>query len=294
MYQKIQGSIVALITPFHEDGSINFEKLDELLEWHIQNGTDGILILGTSGESSTFSHEEDDEVVRRAVRTVNGRVPVIAGSGSNCTQTAVEKSKRFEALGADQLLVISPYYNKATPLGMLRHFTAVADAVKLPIILYNVPGRTGVSITEEVVKELSQHPQICGIKEASGNISYTTSIARYVSDDFALYSGNDDMITSILSLGGSGVISVLANVVPRETHDMVMDYLAGDVKKSLEGQLRYLDLIHALFCEVNPVPVKEAVNLMGKKVGGYRLPLCEMTEAHRQQLKAAMQAVGLI
>lgn len=294
MYQGIKGSIVALITPFHEDGSINFEKLDELLEWHIQNSTDGILILGTSGESSTSSHEEDAEVVRRTVRTVNGRLPVIVGSGSNSTQTAIEKSKRFEALGADQLLVISPYYNKATPLGMLRHFTAVAESVKLPIIMYNVPGRTGVAITEEVVRELSQHPQICGIKEASGNISYVADIARYVNDDFLLYSGNDDMITSIMALGGSGVISVLANIAPKETHDIVMDFLHGDVKKSLAGQLRYLDVIHALFCEVNPIPVKEALNLMGKEVGGYRLPLCEMTEAHRQQLKDAMQAVGLI
>ena len=294
MQQIIKGSIVALITPFHEDGSINFEKLDEILEWHIANKTDAILILGTSGESATTSHEEDAEVVKRTIRTVNGRLPVIVGSGSNSTQTAIEKSKRFEALGADQLLVISPYYNKATPLGMTRHFTQVADSVSIPIIMYNVPSRTGVAITEEVVRELSQHPHIRGIKEASGNISYTADIARYVNDDFALYSGNDDMITPILSLGGSGVISVLANVAPRETHDIVMDYLNGNEKKSLEGQLKYLDLIHALFCEVNPIPVKEALNLMGKGVGGYRLPLCEMTPEHRARLKAEMEAVGII
>ncbi|MDO4266080.1 MAG: 4-hydroxy-tetrahydrodipicolinate synthase [Eubacteriales bacterium] len=294
MYQMVTGSIVALVTPFHEDGSVNYEKLEELLEWHVANGTDGILVLGTSGESSTLSHEEDAEVLKFTVKTINHRLPVIAGSGSNCTQTAVDKSKEFEQLGADQLLVITPYYNKATPLGMIRHFTTVAEAVKLPVIMYNVPGRTGCSLSEEAVKELSRVPNICGIKEASGNISYATNIARYLDDQFVMYSGNDDMITTIMALGGSGVISVLANIAPRQTHDIAADYLAGNVKKSLEGQLKYLDVIHDLFCEVNPVPVKEALNLMGMNVGGYRLPLCEMTEAHRAQLAASMKAAGLI
>ena len=289
----IKGSIVALITPFHEDGSVNFEKLGELLEWHVENKTDGILVLGTTGESSTMTHEEDDAVVEYTLRVINKRIPVIVGAGSNCTKTAVEKSICYEAMGADFLLIISPYYNKANNAGMIAHFTAVADAVHTPIIMYNIPGRTGVSISEDAVRVLSQHPNICGIKEASGNIAYATSIARYLNDDFAMYSGNDDMITSMLSLGSAGVISVLANILPRETHDMVMDYLEGNVKKSLEAQLYYLNLVHALFIEVNPIPVKEALNLMGKQVGGYRLPLCEMSEDHKLVLEKAMREVNL-
>ena len=289
----IKGRIVELITPFHEDCSVNFEKLEELLEWHVANHTDGILVLGTTGESSTMTHEEDDAVVEFTLKVINKRLPVIVGAGSNCTQTAVEKSIKYEKMGADYLLIISPYYNKANNQGMIAHFTAVADAVNIPIIMYNIPGRTGVAISEDAVKVLSKHPNICGIKEASGNISYATNIARYLNDDFAMYSGNDDMITSMLSLGASGVISVLANVLPKETHDMVMDYLNGDVKKSLEAQLKYLDLIHALFIEVNPIPVKEALNIMGKGVGGYRLPLCEMSDAHKEVLAQALHEVGL-
>lgn len=292
--QRITGSIVALVTPLHEDGSINFEKLDELLEWHIAEHTDGILVLGTSGEASTATHEEDSAVAERTIKRVNGRVPVIIGAGSNSTATEVEKCKRFEAMGADQLLVISPYYNKTNEAGMIRHFEAAADAVHIPLILYNVPGRTGCSISEHAVSVLSKHPNITGIKEASGNISYATDIARYVSDDFALYSGNDDMITTIMALGGSGVISVLANVAPKATHDMVAAFLEGRVKDSLAAQLKYLDLIHALFCEVNPIPVKEALNLMGKGVGGYRLPLCEATEEHRAVIREALQKAGLL
>ena len=289
----VKGSIVALITPFHEDGSINFEKLKELCEWHIQNATDALLILGTTGESSTMTHEEDDAVVKCVLSCVQGRVPVIVGSGSNCTQTMIEKSVKYANMGADALLVISPYYNKTNTQGMIRHFTAVADAVNKPLILYNVPGRTGCSISEEAIRVLSKHPNIAGIKEASGNISYATNIARYLSDDFVMYSGNDDMIVPMLSLGASGVISVLANVVPKQTHDMVMDYLQGNTKKACAAQLHYLDLIHALFCEVNPIPVKEALNIMGKEVGGYRLPLYEMSEEHKTLLKQCMQEVGL-
>ena len=289
----LKGSIVALVTPFHEDGTVNFEKLGELLDWQIENSTDGILILGTSGESSTMTHEEDDAVALYTIERVNHRVPVIVGAGSNCTQTALEKSLKYQNMGADALLLISPYYNKANTQGMIRHFTTVADAVHIPIILYNVPGRTGCHIDEEAVKVLSKHPNICGIKEASGNISYATNIARYLSDDFVMYSGNDDMITSMMALGASGVISVLANCLPQETHQTVQDYLDGNVKESLEKQLKYLDFIHALFMEVNPIPVKQALNYMGKEVGGYRLPLCEMDEEHAKILKATMEDLGL-
>lgn len=291
---NVKGSIVALITPFHEDGSVNFEKLGEILEWHVANHTDAILILGTTGESSTMTHEEDDAVVEYTLKTIAGRIPVIAGSGSNSTQTAVEKSVKYDKMGADALLVISPYYNKTNNPGMIAHFTAVADAVSKPVIIYNVPGRTGCSISEEAVKVLSKHPNICGIKEASGSIAYATSIARYLNDDFVMYSGNDDMIVPLLSLGAVGVISVWANIMPKEVHQLVMDYLNGNTKQSLETQLRYLDLIHALFIEVNPIPVKEALNMMGKDAGPFRLPLYPMEDGHRKVLKAAMTDAGLL
>lgn len=291
---NVKGSIVALITPFHKDGTVNFEKLGEILEWHVANHTDAILVLGTTGESSTMTHEEDDAVVEYTLKTIAGRIPVIAGSGSNSTETAVEKSVKYDKMGADALLVISPYYNKTNNPGMIAHFTAVADAVSKPIILYNVPGRTGCSISEEAVKVLSKHPNICGIKEASGSIAYATSIARHLSDDFVMYSGNDDMIVPLLSLGAVGVISVWANIMPKEVHQLVMDYLNGNTKQSLETQLRYLDLIHALFIEVNPIPVKEALNMMGKEAGPFRLPLCPMEDAHRKLLQSAMTEAGLL
>lgn len=290
----IKGSIVALITPFHDDGSVNFEKLEELLEWHVANKTDGILILGTTGESSTMSHEEDDAVCEFTLKVINKRLPVIVGSGSNCTQTAVEKSLKYEAMGADALLVISPYYNKANDQGMIQHFTTVADALHTPIILYNIPGRTGCTISEHAISVLSKHPNICGIKEASGNFSYAAGIARYLSDDFVMYSGNDDMIIPLCSLGASGVISVFANILPEITHDMVMEQLEGDHTRALQLQLSYLDLIRALFYEVNPIPIKEAMNLMGMKVGGYRLPLCEMSEDNKQRLQQAMKEAKLL
>lgn len=291
--RPIKGSIVALVTPFHEDGSVNFEKLKELLDWHIANSTDGILVLGTTGESSTMTHEEDDEVARVSIAHVNHRVPIIVGAGSNCTQTAVEKAVRYADMGADALLMISPYYNKANRRGMVEHFRQVADVTSCPIILYNVPGRTGCSISEDVVAELSKHPNICGIKEASGSITYAARIARYVNDDFAMYSGNDDMITSMLSLGASGVISVLANVVPKQAHDIVASWHAGDVKASRDGQLKYLDLVQALFSEVNPIPVKAAMNMMGMQVGGYRYPLCEMMPDTYARLRKVMEDYGL-
>lgn len=294
MIKNLKGSIVALITPFKEDGSVNFAKLDELLDFHLSHKTDGLVILGTTGESSTTLHEEDDEICRFTIKKVNGRIPVIAGGGSNCTTTAVQKSKRLADEGVDGLLLISPYYNKANEEGMYRHFSSVADNVDLPILLYNVPGRTGAQIPETVVERLSKHENIVGIKEASGNISYTAKIARYLNEDFVLYSGNDDMIIPALSLGGQGVISVLANVMPDETHDMVMDYLNGDIEKARKAQIKYLDFINALFIEVNPIPVKEALNLMGMNVGGYRLPLCEMSEEHKAKLALEMRKVGLI
>lgn len=290
---NVKGSIVALITPFHEDGSVNFEKLGEILEFHAANQTDAILILGTTGESSTMTHEEDDTVVEYTLKKIAGRIPVIIGSGSNCTETAIEKSVKYDKMGADALLVISPYYNKTNTQGMIHHFTAVADAVDKPVIIYNVPGRTGCNISEEAVRVLSKHPNICGIKEASGNIAYATAIARYLSDDFVMYSGNDDMIVPLLSLGAIGVISVWANIMPKEVHQLVMDYLNGSQKKALETQLRYLNLVHALFIEVNPIPVKEAMNLMGMNVGGFRAPLFAMDDHHRQTLAAAMKEAGL-
>ena len=290
----VRGSLVALVTPFNDDGSVNFEKLGELIDFHLENETDALVILGTTGESSTMSHEEDNAVCEYTVKRVAGRIPVICGSGSNDTRTMLEKSLAFERLGADGLLIITPYYNKANEEGIYRHFATVADAVKIPCILYNVPGRTGCSISEANVARLSKHPNIIGIKEASGNISYAAKIARHLSDDFVMYSGNDDMIVPMLALGASGVISVLANVAPRETHRMVMDFLEGRVKEPRDLQLKLLEVTNDLFIEVNPIPVKEALNLMGKDVGGYRLPLCPMTQAHRETLRRSMAAAGLI
>lgn len=290
----VRGSLVALVTPFNDDGSVNFEKLGELIDFHLENETDALVILGTTGESSTMSHEEDNAVCEYTVKRVAGRIPVICGSGSNDTRTMLEKSLAFERLGADGLLIITPYYNKANEEGIYRHFATVADAVKIPCILYNVPGRTGCSISEANVARLSKHPNIIGIKEASGNISYAAKIARHLSDDFVMYSGNDDMIVPMLALGASGVVSVLANVAPRETHRMVMDFLEGRVKESRDLQLKLLEVTNDLFIEVNPIPVKEALNLMGKDVGGYRLPLCPMTQAHRETLRRSMAAAGLI
>ena len=250
-------------------------------------------MLGTTGESSTMSHEEDDEVCRFTIDRVAGRVPVIAGSGSNSTETQMEKSVKYAKMGADALLCITPYYIKANAEGMYRHFADVADAVDVPVILYNVPGRTGCAIPVETVARLAKHPNICGIKEASGDISYATKIARYLSDDFQMFCGNDDITLPLLSLGASGVISVWANIMPAACHQMVTDYLEGRREQALAAQLKYLDLINGLFMEVNPIPVKEAMNLMGMNVGGYRLPLCPMTDEHRVKLAGLMRQAGL-
>ena len=292
--RNLKGSIVALVTPFQNDGSVDFDKLKELVNWHIENKTDGILTLGTTGESSTMTHEEDDAVLRCVIETAAGRVPVIAGTGSNSTQTMLEKSLRAEALGADGLLLITPYYNKGNAEGICRHFVTVADAVKIPCILYNVPGRTGCAISVENVERLSKHPNICGIKEASGDMSYAMKIAHCVGPDFALWCGNDDITLPLLSIGGSGVISVWANIMPRECHEMVMDYLEGRREQAVEMAVKHLDLMNGLFMEVNPIPVKTALNLMGKEVGPFRLPLCEMTEAHTARLRALLEKAGLV
>ena len=292
--RNLKGSIVALVTPFHADGSVNFEKLRELTEWHIANKTDAILTLGTTGESSTMTHEEDDAVLRCVIEAAAGRVPVIAGTGSNSTQTMLEKSLRAQELGADGLLLITPYYNKGNAEGICRHFAAVADAVNIPCILYNVPGRTGCAISVENVEKLSKHPNICGIKEASGDMSYAMKIAHCVGPDFALWCGNDDITIPLLSIGGSGVISVWANIMPRACHDMVMDYLEGRREQAAAAAVKYLDLMNGLFMEVNPIPVKTALNLMGKDVGPFRLPLCGMTEAHTAQLRGLLEEAGLL
>ena len=293
-FENIRGSIVAMVTPFREDGSVNFQVLTELLERQIAAGTDAILTLGTTGEYPTMTHEEDASVVEHTIRVVNGRVPVMVGSGSNCTATQVEKSILYQDMGADALLLISPYYNKANPEGMYRHFAETADQVHIPCILYNVPGRTGCSIPVSVVERLSRHPNIAGIKEASGDMSYALKIAHCVGPDFALYSGNDDLTLPLMSAGGSGVISVFANVMPAVCHQIVADYLGGNQARALETHLRYLKLMNDLFIEVNPIPVKAAMNMLGLNVGPMRLPLCEMSETNAAVLRETMREVGVL
>ena len=287
-----KGSGVALVTPF-KNGEVHYEKLRELLEWHMTNQTDAIIICGTTGEASTMTDAERKAVIKFTVEVVNRRIPVIAGSGSNNTAYAIELSQYCESVGVDGLLVVTPYYNKATEIGLLTHYKAIANSVKLPIILYSVAGRTGVNLTPKVVHKLAQIPNIIGIKEASGDISQVAEIARLCGEDFAIYSGNDDMIVPDLSLGGQGVISVLANILPQITHDLVSSYLEGDVKTSRNLQLRVNGLVHALFIEVNPIPVKTAMNLMGMEVGSFRLPLTEMAADNLVVLKDELTNYGL-
>lgn len=288
------GAGVAIVTPMKENGEVNFEKLGEILEEQIAGHTDAIIICGTTGESSTMTHEEHLETIRYTVEKVNKRIPVIAGTGSNCTETAIYLSKEAEKMGADGLLLVSPYYNKSTQKGLIAHYTAIAEAVNIPIILYNIAGRTGVNIQPETIAYLVKNVEnIVGVKEASGNISQVAEIAALTDGKCDIYSGNDDQIVPILSLGGKGVISVLSNVAPEYTHDIVAKYLDGKVEESCKMQLDALPLIHALFCEVNPIPVKTAMNLMGKEVGPFRMPLCEMEEAHKEVLKNAMKDFGL-
>lgn len=288
------GAGVALVTPFKENGEVNFEKLEELIDFQINNGTDAIIICGTTGEASTMTHEEHLECIKVCAEYVNKRVPVIAGTGSNCTDTAIYLSQEAQKYGADGLLVVTPYYNKATQKGLIAHFEAVAHSVDLPIVMYNVPGRTGCNIQPQTAATLAKTvDNIVAIKEASDNISQVAQLMYLSEGALDVYSGCDDQIVPILSLGGKGVISVLSNVAPQETHDIVATYLEGNVKESARLQLKYLDLIKALFCEVNPIPAKEALNLMGFEVGPLRMPLTPMESANLQRLKESMIAVGI-
>ncbi|MCR4653984.1 MAG: 4-hydroxy-tetrahydrodipicolinate synthase [Eubacterium sp.] len=289
-----KGAAVAIITPMNEDETINYEKLDELIEWQIAEGTDAIVICGTTGESATLSEEEHMAAVKHCVETVNHRVPVIAGTGSNSTATAIALSKEAEKYGADALLVVTPYYNKATQEGLIRHYTMIAEAVSTPIIMYNVPSRTGCNITPQTAAYLCKNVKnIVGIKEASGNISQVAELKKLCGDDIELYSGNDDQIVPIMSLGGLGVISVLSDVAPKYTHELCHKMLNGDVKGACDMQLGALDLIDALFCEVNPIPVKTAANLMGFNVGPLRGPLFGMSEAGTEKLRKALTDFGI-
>ena len=287
------GAAVAIVTPFKNNG-VDYESLAALIERQIENSTDAIVICGTTGESSTLTDEEHKECIRFCVEKTAGRVPVIAGTGSNDTDYAIALSKYACEVGVDGLLLVTPYYNKATPKGLIKHFTAIADATNKPIILYNVPSRTGVNISLPVYKELAKHDRIVAAKEASGNISAVAALAEACGNSLDIYSGNDDQIVPILSLGGKGVISVLSNVVPKNTHDIVALWNEGKTKESLALQLKYLDLINALFCEVNPVPVKTAMGLMGLCADEMRLPLCEMEENNKERLATALRNHGII
>ena len=290
-----EGAGVALVTPFKENGEVNYEKLEEIVEEQIAGGTDSIIACGTTGEASTMTHEEHLEVIEYICRVTKKRIPVVAGTGSNCTETAVYLSAEAEKRGADGLLLVSPYYNKATQKGLMAHFTAVADAVKIPVILYNIPGRTGVTIKPETIAALCKDvDNIVGVKEASGNFSAIATLMSLSDGKVDLYSGNDDQIVPLLSLGGKGVISVLSNVAPRQTHDICASYFAGNVKTSASLQLKAIPLITELFSEVNPIPVKAAMNMMGKGVGPLRMPLTEMEPQNQEKLKRAMADYGIL
>ncbi len=290
-----KGAGVAIVTPMFQDGTVNYEKFAELIEFQIANKTDAIIVCGTTGESSTLSNEEHLDVIRYCVEKVAGRVPVIAGTGSNCTASAIYLSTEAEAAGVDGLLCVTPYYNKATQNGLYSHFKAIADSVKVPVILYNVPSRTGCNILPETVVRLCQDVEnIVGVKEASGNISQIAHLAALAKGCVDIYSGNDDQIVPIMSLGGIGVISVLSNVAPAQTHDMCQKYLDGDVQGSMQMQLEAIDLVNALFCEVNPIPVKAALNLMGMEAGTLRAPLTDMEPANVARLEKAMKEYGIL
>ena len=290
-----EGAGVALVTPFKENGEVNYEKLEEIVEEQIAGGTDAIIACGTTGEASTMTHEEHLDVIEYICRVTKKRIPVVAGTGSNCTKTAMELSKEAAGYGADGVLVVTPYYNKATQKGMIAHFTQVADAAKIPVVLYNIPGRTGCKMEAETVAYLVNHvDNIVAIKEASGDFSNIVKMMDLTDGKLDLYSGNDDQIVPLMSLGGKGVISVLSNVAPQAAHDICQLYLDGKVKESLELQLKALPLIHALFSEVNPIPVKKAVELMGLCGGTVRAPLTELEPEHTEILKREMQKFGLI
>lgn len=292
------GAGVAIVTPMDQDGSVNFDKLGELIEQQIAGKTDAIIICGTTGESSTLTHEEHLECIKYAVEKTAKRIPVIAGTGSNCTDTAIYLSTEAEKYGADGVLLVTPYYNKATQNGLAEHFIRIASAIQIPAILYNVPGRTGCNILPETVVRIAKEAtNVVAVKEASGNISQVAKLAALIQEEnleFDIYSGNDDQIVPVMALGGKGVISVLSNIAPENTHNIVQTYLDGDVKTSLNLQLQALSLIDALFCEVNPIPVKAALNLMGMNVGGLRRPLTTMEEAGQAKLKKAMEEYGIL
>ena len=289
------GAGVALVTPFKEDLSVDYDQLEKFIDFQIDNGTDSIVICGTSGEASTMSHGERIEVVSACVSHVNGRVPVIAGAGANCTDEALNLAKRSEKAGADGLLVVTPYYNKATQKGLEEYYTTVGNSVDIPIIMYNVPGRTGTNIQPATAVKIAKSvDNIVAIKEASGDIGQVATLAALADGCLDIYSGNDDQVVPLLALGGKGVISVLSNVAPRETHDMVMKFLEGDVKGSLDIQLKYMDVIHNLFSEVNPIPAKRAVAEMGYCKNIVRRPLTEMEEDHAQVLIQSMKEAGIL
>ena len=284
------GSGVALVTPFNADGSVNYDQLKDLVEYHVAHKTDAIIICGTTGEASTMSEEEHIDVIAKCVEFVNKRIPVIAGTGSNCTETAIKLSKEAEEVGADALLVVTPYYNKATQNGLIKHYTMIAESVNIPIIMYNVPGRTGCNIQPQTAVTLAKNVKnIVAIKEASGNISQVVKLAQLADGCIDIYSGNDDQVVPLLSLGGKGVISVTANIIPEDVHDMVQKYIDGDVAGSLELQLKSIDLCDAMFCEVNPIPVKKAVELAGLCNGYMRMPMTEAEPASVEKIKKAMQ-----
>lgn len=292
--KNLKGSIVALVTPFDENGNVNYNELEKLLDYHCEN-SDGILILGTTGESSTLTFEEEEKIVEFSVKRVNKRVPLMVGSGSNETEKAVKMSKKYSELGADYLLVITPYYNKTNESGLIKHFTSVAEVSLCPIVMYNVPSRTGMSISLHAIEVLSKHPNICGIKEASGNISYSMNVAKYLSKDFVMLSGNDDIIVPMMSIGGAGVISVLANIAPKQTSKIIDLCLNSKYEEATKINLSLLDVIHNLFNEVNPIPVKAAMNYLGFNVGGYRMPLDEMSEDNKAKLyKSIDKSKGMI
>lgn len=288
------GAGVAIVTPFNKDGSINYEMLENLIDYQIENSTDAIIICGTTGESPSLDHEEHSNAIKRCVEHVAGRVPVIAGTGSNDTAYAVKLSNSAEEAGVDGLLMVTPYYNKTSQAGLIDHYNYIADRVSTPIIIYNVPSRTGVNIKPETYLELSKHKNIIAAKEANGDISSVAQTRRLCGDNLSIYSGNDDQITAFMSLGAKGVISVLSNIVPQVAHDIVYKYLEGDVKGSAALQLEYLDLCNSLFSDVNPIPVKEALNMIGTNVGNCRLPLTKMNAVAREGLRKSLVAHGLI
>lgn len=288
------GAATALVTPMFDDGTVNYEALDTIIEEQIEKGIDALVICGTTGEAATLNHEDHVKVIAAAVKKANGRIPIIAGTGSNDTAYSVELSNEALAVGADALLLVTPYYNKTSQAGLIAHYNYIADHVDAPIILYNVPSRTGVNILPETYLELSKHPNIVAAKEANGDIASVIKTKALCGDNLDIYSGNDDQIVPIMSVGGIGVISVLSNVAPTETHDMCQLYLDGDVKAAADLQIKYIDLINALFSDVNPIPVKEAMDIMGYKVGPCRLPLVKMSDAKHEALKAELKKVNLI